>query len=88
MDRSPYLELLLGLVLALGLFSRPSAVVVIGIMIVATYVHIVVDDPSLFPLQPQEPIIPIMIIIMSILILWQVAGAWSMDWRTSKNTSI
>ena len=82
----PFLELLLGLVLTLGLFTRPSVVVVIGIMIVATYVHTVVDDPSLFPLQPKQPIIPIMVIIMSAFILWRGAGAWSMDLRAGKDT--
>ncbi|MCZ6635006.1 MAG: DoxX family protein, partial [bacterium] len=58
----PFLELFLGVVLAIGLFVRPAALVVIGIMVVATYVHIIVDDPSLFPLQPSKPIIPIMVI--------------------------
>lgn len=82
----PFLELLLGLVLALGLFTRPSVFVVIGIMIVATYVHTVVEDPSLFPLQPEEPIIPIMVIMMCAFILWHGAGAWSMDWSASKDT--
>ena len=31
-------------------------------MIVATYVHVVVDDPSLFRLQPSEPVIPIAVV--------------------------
>ena len=45
--------------------TRPDVVVVIGTMIVATYVHSVVDNPSLFPLQPKEPIIPLIVIVMS-----------------------
>jgi uncharacterized membrane protein YphA (DoxX/SURF4 family) len=77
----PYVELLLGVVLALGWYVRPAAVVVVGIMAVATYVHLIVDDPSLFPLQPSEPIIPIIIIGMCIFLLWKGAGAWSMDLR-------
>jgi uncharacterized membrane protein YphA (DoxX/SURF4 family) len=81
----PFLELLLGLVLAVGFLVRPAAVVVIGIMIVATYVHSVVDDPSLFPLQPKEPIIPIVMIVMSSFILWRGAGAWSMDWKARQD---
>jgi len=48
-------------------------------MVVATYVHIIVNDPSLFPLQPHKPIIPIMVILMSIFILSRGAGAWSLD---------
>ena len=75
----PFLEILLGAVLALGLFVRPAAVVVMGIMVVATYVHLVIDDPSLFPLQPSEPIIPVIVIAMSAYLLWRGAGVWSMD---------
>ncbi len=75
----PFLEILLGVVLALGLFVRPAVVVVMGIMVVASYVHLVVDDPSLFPLQPSEPIIPVIVIAMSAYLLWRGAGAWSMD---------
>ncbi len=81
----PFLELILGLILAVGFFARPGVVVVIGIMIVATYVHSVVDNPSLFPLQPKEPIIPLIVIVMSIFILWRGAGAWSMDWKAGRN---
>lgn len=75
----PFLEILLGIVLAAGLFVRPAVVVVMGIMVVATYVHLVVDDPSLFPLQPNEPIIPMIVIAMSAYLLWRGAGAWSKD---------
>ena len=80
----PFLELLLGVVLAVGWYVRPAAVVVIGIMMVATYVHLMVDDPSLFPLQPSEPIIPIIVMGMSIYLFWRGAGAWSMDWKATK----
>ena len=45
----PFLEIILGLLLAVGFFVRPAVVVVMGIMVAATYVHVVVDDPSLFP---------------------------------------
>ena len=81
----PFLELILGLILAVGFFARPGVVVVIGIMIVATHVHSVVDNPSLFPLQPKEPIIPLIVIVMSIFILWRGAGAWSMAWKAGRN---
>ena len=80
----PYVELVLGIVLAIGIFTRPAAVVVILMMLVATYVHMVVDDPSLFPLQPSEPIIPLLVIAMSVYTLWRGAGAWSMDLRATR----
>ena len=75
----PFLEVALGVLLAIGLYARLAAFVVIGIMTVATYVHIVVDDPSLFPLQPSEPIIPLAVIVMSLYILWKGAGVRSRD---------
>ena len=75
----PFVEILVGVVLGVGLFVRPAAVVVIGIMAVATYVHVVVDDPSLFPLQPSEPIIPLAVIAMCVYLLWRGGGSWSKD---------
>ena len=78
----PFLEIALGVFLAIGLFVRPAIVVVIGFMSVATYVHLVVDDPSLFPLQPSEPIIPLVVILLSLYVLWRGAGAWSIDLRS------
>ena len=74
----------LGAGLAVGAFVRPAAVVVMGIMVVATYVHLVVDDSSLFPLQPSEPIIPLIVIVMGVFILWRGAGAWSLDLRATR----
>ena len=75
----PFLEMFLGVVLAAGIFVRPAVGVVMGIMVVATYVHVVVDDASLFPLQPSEPIIPLTVIVMSLYLLWKGAGSWSLD---------
>jgi uncharacterized membrane protein YphA (DoxX/SURF4 family) len=80
----PFLEMALGAVLMVGLFVRPAALVVIGIMVVATCVHLVVDDPSLFPLQPSEPIIPLIVIVICVYVLWRGAGAWSMDLRATR----
>ena len=83
----PFIEMALGVVLAVGAFVRPASLVVIVIMVVATYVHLVVDDPSLFPLQPREPIIPLTVIGMSVYVLWQGAGAWSLDLRATRPTA-
>ena len=75
----PFVEILVGVVLGVGFFTRLAAVVVIGIMTVATYVHIVVDDPALFPLQPSEPIIPLAVIVMCVYLLWRGGGSRSKD---------
>jgi uncharacterized membrane protein YphA (DoxX/SURF4 family) len=82
----PWLELLLGVVLAIGILVRPAAIAVIGIMVVATYVHAVVDDPSLFPLQPSEPIIPVMVMLGSAYLLWRGGGSWSRDLKSTRAT--
>ena len=75
----PFVEIAVGSMLLAGMFARPASFAVIGMMIVATYTHLVVNDPTLFPLQPSEPVIPIVVIVMSALILWRGAGAWSLD---------
>jgi uncharacterized membrane protein YphA (DoxX/SURF4 family) len=80
----PFVELLLGVLLLAGFQARLSALVVIAIMVVATYVHVVVDDPSLFPLQPSEPLIPLVVIAMSFYILRRGAGAWSLDLKSTR----
>ncbi|MCZ6690340.1 MAG: DoxX family protein [Planctomycetota bacterium] len=83
----PFVELSLGIVLAFGFYVRPAAIIVMGIMAVATYVHIIVDDPSLFPLQPSEPVIPLIVILMSAYILFRGAGAWSLDSRATRSAN-
>ena len=84
----PFVELAVGVVLLVGVFARLAGVVVLGIMVVATYVHVIVDDPALFPLQPSEPIIPIVVMIMTAYVVWRGAGSWSRDlnagWKGSK----
>ena len=75
----PFVEIGVGVVLTVGVYSRLASVIVIGIMVPATYVHLVVDDPNLFPLQPSEPIIPLVVMLMSAYIIWRGAGAWSSD---------
>ena len=79
----PFVEMAVGALLLVGAYARLAGIVVVGIMSVATYVHLVVDDPSLFPLQPSEPIIPIVVVVLTAYILWRGAGAWSSDLRAS-----
>jgi len=81
----PFVEVLVGVVLLAGYCSRLAVLIVIGIMVVATYVHVVVSDPALFPLQPSEPIIPLVVILMSLYVLWRGGGAWSADLRATAN---
>jgi len=80
----PFLEIALGLALGVGFVVRLAGVVVISLMTVATYVHIVVEDPSLFPLQPSAPVIPLIVIAVSAYLVWRGAEAWSLDLRTSQ----
>jgi len=67
----PYAEIALGVLLALGVVTRLAAAGIIVLMAGATYVHVVVQDPSLFPLQPSLPIIPVVVIAMCLYLLWR-----------------
>ncbi len=75
----PVVETVLGITLLIGLHTRISALIAATLMVVATYVHVMVDDPSLFPLQPVEPIGPIVLFVMLLYVLWKGAGSWSLD---------
>ena len=80
----PITEVVVGVLLLLGLFSRIGGLVVINMMLVVTYVHLVVDDPDLFPLQPEEPIIPLVSIAVAAYVVWRGGGAWSIDLKSSE----
>ena len=75
----PVAELVVGALLLLGVLTRPAAAVVLLMMLGATYVHVVVDDPSVFPLQPNAPIIPLIMIGLTLFVLVGGAGAWSVS---------
>ena len=78
----PLAESLVGLVMVLGFHVRLASLLALVMMVVATYVHLVVHDPNLFPLQPEAPIIPLGVIVLSVYLLWGGAGAWSADLRS------
>ena len=75
----PILEISLGIILLIGYYSRVGAVMIVPIMLVAIYVHITVSNPAALPAQPQEPFIPIAVIIMAIIVLIKGGGNWSLD---------
>ncbi len=77
----PAAEIGVGILFILGFLTRFASLSAIVMMAVATYVHLVVDDPTLFPLQPEEPIIPIIVIALCIYLLWVGSGSWSIDFR-------
>ena len=77
----PIIEILLGLILLKGFFTRLFTLIVFPIMLVAIYAHIAVEDVSLFPIQPKFPIVPILVILMAIIVLRNGAGSWSDDLR-------
>ena len=79
----PIVEIVIGSLLVAGFFSRVAILIVLSILVVATYVHLIADDPSLFPLQPSEPIIPLTLIVLSVMILWRGGGAWSIDGKSA-----
>ena len=79
----PFMEVGVGGALLIGFYTRIATLIVFTIMIVGTYVHLVVDDPSLFPLQPEQPIIPVAVMIISIYVLLRGGGSGSSDLRAS-----
>ncbi len=80
----PFVEIVVGVVLGIGLFTRLAATLVIGLMTAATYVHLVVNDPSLFPLQPSAPLIPLSVIAICAYLLRRSGGSWSSDLSATK----
>jgi len=75
----PAAEIGLGALFLLGYLSRLASLSAIAIMVAAAYVHTVVNDPALFPLQPKAPIIPIIVIAACAYLLWIGGGSWSLD---------
>jgi uncharacterized membrane protein YphA (DoxX/SURF4 family) len=75
----PIVEMLIGIFLLVGFRSRLSAAAAAASMVVAAYVHIAVEDPSLFPLQPVEPVGPLMLLAMAIYVMWIGGSAWSIE---------
>ena len=55
----PIVEMVLGITILFGFNTRLSAAIAAVSMVVAAYVHVVTNDPALFPLQPEAPIIPL-----------------------------
>lgn len=78
----PVFEVILGIVLFLGYYSIIGALMVLPIMLVAIYVHLTVSNPGAFPSQPQEPYMPIAIIILAFFVMKKGGGNWSMDMKS------
>ncbi len=72
----PVVELTVGTLLILGVWTRPAVGVVLLMMLGATYVHIVVDYRSVFPMQPNAPIVPVVVIVLTIYFLVGGTGDW------------
>ncbi len=60
----PIIEVILGFMLLFNYQAKLTMIIIIPIMLVATYVHIVVVNPAAFPAQPQFPIMPLMVLMM------------------------
>ena len=79
----PAVEVGIGVLFILGFLSRLAGLSAIATMVVATYVHLVVHDPTLFPLQPEQPIIPAVATALCLYILMAGSGSWSLDLRSA-----
>ncbi len=67
----PIVEVAVGIAMLVGRYTRIASLVVIAIMVVATYAHVVVDDPEVFPLQPSQPIVPLIVIVLAGFLFWR-----------------
>ena len=83
----PIFEVILGAVLMSGYYSRVGALMVLPVMAVAIYVHLTVFHPGAFPSQPQEPIMPVLVIAMALAVLKKGAGSFSLDLRKAISRS-
>ena len=79
----PFVEIGVGVALLVGFHTRIAILLVLSIMAVATYVHLVVHDPALFPLQATAPIIPAVVMILSVYVLVKGGGSGSLDLRAT-----
>lgn len=75
----PIVEMITGYFLLLGRMTRHFAIVSILLMFIAVYVHMVIDNPNLFPFQPPLPVLPALIILLSSPLVLFGGGAWSKD---------
>jgi uncharacterized membrane protein YphA (DoxX/SURF4 family) len=83
----PLTEMGVSIAMLIGFYTRIATVLIFGIMIVGTYVHLVVNDPALFPLQPEQPIVPVVVMILSIYVLSRGGGSGSADLRASADAA-
>jgi uncharacterized membrane protein YphA (DoxX/SURF4 family) len=81
----PAAEMGLGVLFLLGLLVRVASLGGVVLMAAATYVHVVVDDPALFPLQPEQPIVPVVAAALCLYLLRVGAGSWSLDLRARRS---
>jgi uncharacterized membrane protein YphA (DoxX/SURF4 family) len=67
----PTIEVFIGLALLFNFKTNWALLLIIPIMLVAIFVHIVVENPLAFPAQPQLPIMPVMILVLTFLYLFK-----------------
>ncbi len=71
---APIFEVLAGLLLLTGAFSRVGGLIGAGTMAVAMYAHLTADWPDEPPI-----VLPIAVLAGCLYVLWRGGGAWSMD---------
>lgn len=80
----PAAEIGVGVLFISGFLWRLASLAAIVMMGVATYVHLAVNDPTLFPLQPEAPIIPAIVIALCLYLLWIGRESWRLDFRAKR----
>ena len=75
----PVLEIIIGYFLLIGKYTRFWSFVAIAVSSFGVFIHLQIDDPSLFPFQPLMPIVPVTLMALSAILLVKGAGTWSKD---------
>ncbi len=75
----PILEIVIGYFLLIGKYTRFWSAIAMGVSCYGIYIHLHIDDPSLFPFQPTAPVIPITLMALSAVLFVMGAGMWSKD---------
>jgi len=75
----PSLEIVIGVILLLGFYSRIAAFLVIPIMTLPIYIHLTILCPNIYISESFEVFLPSLSVMMALVILTYGGGKWSLD---------
>jgi uncharacterized membrane protein YphA (DoxX/SURF4 family) len=76
----PLFEIVTGMMLLLGWYTRLGGLGIVAFMLGALYVHVVVD-PTKLPAGLPPLVLPILVLLAGLYVAWRGGGWWSIDGR-------